>query len=77
MYALRIKGDAMTANVSLARSFYEGDVIIVDPKMPAKHGSYVIALLPHAKEVTFKQYVIDSGVRYLKPLNPQYPMVEN
>ena len=35
-----------------------------------------MALLPRAKEETFKQYVIDGGVQYLKPLNPQYPIVQ-
>lgn len=75
-YALRIKGDAMTAPLSQSKSFHEGDIIIVDPDKTATHGSYVIALLPRAKEVTFKQYVVDGGVHYLKPLNPQYPIVQ-
>lgn len=33
-------------------------------------------MLPRAKEATFKQYVVDAGIGYLKPLNPQYPMVQ-
>jgi len=32
--------------------------------------------LPQSKEATFKQYVLDGDIRYLKPLNPQYPLVE-
>jgi SOS-response transcriptional repressor LexA len=28
------------------------------------------------KEATFKQYVVDGGVAYLKPLNPQYPIAQ-
>jgi SOS-response transcriptional repressor LexA len=75
-FALRIKGDAMTAPLGHSKSFHEGDIIIVDPEKPAKHGSYVIVLLSRTKEATFKQYVVDGGVRYLKPLNPQYPMTE-
>lgn len=73
-YALRIKGDAMTTASIGQKSFHEGDIIIVDPQETAKHGKYVIALLPKSKEATFKQYVIDGGVHYLKPLNPQYPI---
>jgi len=75
-YALRIKGDSMTAPHAHSKSFYEGEIIIVDPEKDAEHGDYVIALLPRAKEATFKQYVQDGGVRYLKPLNPQYPIAE-
>lgn len=74
-YALRIKGDSMTAPLGQNKNFHEGDIIIVDPDKEAKHNDFVIALLPRAKEVTFKQYVLDGGVRYLKPLNPQYPIV--
>lgn len=58
------------------KSFYEGDTIIVDPEKTAEDGKYVIALLPKSKEATFKQYVIDGGIRYLKPLNPQYPITQ-
>jgi len=74
-YALRIKGDAMTAPLGNSKSFHEGDIIIVDTDKEVKHGDYVIALLPSSHEVTFKQYVIDGGIRYLKPLNPQYPII--
>lgn len=75
-FALRVKGDAMTAPISHSKSFHEGDILIVDPDKSATHGSYVIAILPRAKEATFKQYVIDGGTRYLKPLNSQYPIVQ-
>ncbi len=73
-YALRVTGDAMQAPSGNSASFQAGDLIMVDPDQTARHGSYVIAMLPKAKEATFKQYVIDGGVKYLKPLNPQYPI---
>jgi SOS-response transcriptional repressor LexA len=75
-YGLKVVGDAMTAPSGQNKSFHEGDVIIIDPDKKAMHGSFVIALLPRAKEATFKQYVVDGGVLYLKPLNPQYPLIE-
>jgi len=75
-YALRIKGDSMIASTGHSKSFHEGDIIIVDPDKDANHSDFVIAVLPRAKEVTFKQYVQDGGVRYLKPLNPQYPIAQ-
>ncbi|MBV9576552.1 MAG: helix-turn-helix domain-containing protein [Gammaproteobacteria bacterium] len=74
-YALRIKGDSMTAPLGQHKNFHENDIIIVDPDREAKHNDFVIALLAKAKEVTFKQYVVDGGVQYLKPLNPQYPII--
>lgn len=75
-YAMRVRGDAMTVSLSGNKSFHDGDIIIIDPEKTVVHGSYVIALLPKAKEATFKQYVIDSGICYLKPLNPQYPIIQ-
>jgi len=55
--------------------FPEGVIIIVDPDVEPVHGSFVVALLADAGQVTFKQLVID-GRRYLKPLNPRYPIME-
>lgn len=75
-YALRIKSDAMTAQLGSQVSFREGDIIIIDPEKTPIHGSFIVALLPRAKEVTFKQYVVDGGITYLKPLNPQYPLMQ-
>jgi len=74
-YAIKVQGDSMVSNTG-QRSFHEGDFIIIDPNKTAKHGDFVIAILPKAKEATFKQYVIDSGRKYLKPLNTQYPLLE-
>jgi SOS-response transcriptional repressor LexA len=32
-------------------------------------------MLTDANEATFKKLVIDAGKTYLKPLNPQYPLI--
>jgi SOS-response transcriptional repressor LexA len=72
-YALRVNGDAMVAS-SGNKSFHEGSIIIVDPDKTPAHGDFVIAVLPKMKEATFKQYVVDGGINYLKPLNSQYPL---
>jgi SOS-response transcriptional repressor LexA len=74
-YALRVKGESMTAPSNSSKSYHEGSIIIVDPDKVAEHGMHIIAVLPHSNEAVFKQYIIDSGTRYLKPLNPQYPMI--
>ena len=67
-YALRIRGDSMEP------TFPDGAVIVVEPEMEPKHGSYVIAKNGN-NEATFKQLVQDGGVFYLKPLNPRYPLL--
>lgn len=68
-YALRVIGDSMEPK------FPEGAIIIVDPDSKTRHGSFVVALLRESHEVTFKQLIMD-GKRYLKPLNPRYPIME-
>lgn len=51
-------------------------MLIINPDKEPTHGDFVIAILPKSKEATFKQYVEDGGIRYLKPLNPQYPLTQ-
>lgn len=68
-YALRVQGDSMEP------VFPNGSYIIVDPAQEARHNSYVVMRLDHAEQATFKQLVIDGSERYLKPLNPRYPLM--
>lgn len=75
-YALKLTNDSMTAPAISPKSFHEGDIIIVDPDKNPIHGSLVVAIIPSTQEATFKQYVVDAGIIYLKPLNPQYPTVK-
>ncbi len=73
-FALRVKGDSME-NPTGKKSIPEGALIVVDPELAYSSGSLVVARLDGSKEATFKQLVIDSGQKYLKPLNPQYPVI--
>ncbi|WP_422491657.1 LexA family protein [Endozoicomonas sp. ALE010] len=75
-YALRVRGDSMTSQNPGGLSFPEGTNIYVDPEKEVSSGMPVIARLPESDECTFKIYVEDSGKKYLKPLNPQYPIHE-
>lgn len=75
-YALRLNNDAMTSPRSNVKSFYKGEIIIVDPEIEAKENSYVIATIGDSKEAVFRQVVRDGGIDYLKPLNSQYPTLE-
>lgn len=68
-FALRVHGDSMEP------LFPDGSVIIVDPGKEARHGSYVVVRLEADAEATFKQLVIDGPSKYLKPVNPRYPIM--
>lgn len=73
-FALRVRGDSMV-NPTGTFSFPEGLIIVVDPNIQAENGSYIVARLNGSMEATFKQLVIDGDQRYLKPLNPRYPII--
>ena len=71
-FALRVQGDSMT-NPS-GRSYPQGTVIFCDPDKQVENGSRVIARI--GDTATFKVYSEDAGRHYLRPLNPQYPVME-
>jgi SOS-response transcriptional repressor LexA len=74
-YALKVIGDSMT-NPGPGRSYPTGCIIFVDPEVDVKTGDRVIARLPRTNEATFKVLVEDAGRQYLRPINPQYPIIE-
>lgn len=74
-YALKVKGDSMVSTIPGRLSFLEDYVIIVDPEREPQHGNFVIAKQKKAEEPIFKQYIIDGDKAYLRPLNPQYPLI--
>lgn len=76
-YALKVEGDSM-ANTS-GKSYPENAIIFVDPdkNQQIKSGDQVIAMINGQKKATFKSYVEDGGRRFLKPLNPNYPLIKD
>jgi len=74
-YALKVLGDSMT-NPSPGRSYPAGCIIFVDPEAETRTGDRVIARLPRTNEATFKVLVEDAGRQFLKPINPQYPIID-
>lgn len=78
-YALRVRGDSMT-NPNGEPTFPNGQIIVVEPDavdaLDKLVGSFVIVKREADDEATFKQLVKDGGQFWLKPLNPQYPMLE-
>lgn len=73
VFWLRVVGDSMTA--PNGPSIPEGHLILVDPDVEPMNGSLVVAKLDDSQDVTFKKLVIDAGQKYLKPLNPAYPIM--
>lgn len=71
---LDVRGDSMSCNGN--PNFPEGSRILVKPEAELVSGKYYVAKLLDSGEQTFKQYVEDSGHRYLRPLNPNYRTIE-
>lgn len=72
---LEVKGDAMAAPTGVAPSLPEGTMVLFDSDAPALPGKLVLATLPDSQEPTFRKLIEESGQRYLKPLNPAYPLI--
>lgn len=74
-FALRVRGDSME-NPAGKPTYPDGSIIVIDPDKEAENGSRVVIRLDDISEATFKVLVFDAGRRYLKPLNPRYPILE-
>lgn len=74
-FAVRVQGDSMESP-SGGVSFPDGCIIIADPDYVASNRTFVVARVGNEKEATFKQLITDGNKRYLKPLNPRYPIIE-
>jgi SOS-response transcriptional repressor LexA len=70
---LLVDGDSMTAPAGL--SIPEGTFVLFDTGREPINGSLVIAKLSDSNEATFKKLIIDGGQKYLKGLNPAWPLV--
>lgn len=71
-FALKVRGASME-NPHSRKSFFDGDIIFVDPEKCADHNSLVVVKLDDSNEATFKQLIIEGEERYLKALNPAWP----
>lgn len=74
-YALEVSGDSMTAQHGSMETFPDGCIIIVEPNIEPRNRNYVIARIKGTDDVTFKQLIFDGKRKFLKPINPQYPLI--
>ncbi|WP_147198314.1 LexA family transcriptional regulator [Pantoea sp. CCBC3-3-1] len=70
---LEADGDSMTAPMGL--SIPEGTFVLFDTGREPINGSLVVAKLVDDNPATFKKLVVDGSQKYLRGLNPQWPMV--
>lgn len=70
---LKVKGDSMTSPVG--QSVPDGAMILVATDINAKPDDLVVTKLPGSKEAIFKKLIEDGGKRYLKSLNPSFPLI--
>jgi len=77
-FALEVVGESMTSPFvgPGVLTFPEGTTIIVDPDQAADAGHFVVAKDVATQKATFKKLMYDGGRWYLKPLNPDYKIVE-
>ncbi|HGY3556649.1 TPA: LexA family protein [Pseudomonas putida] len=71
---LKVQGDSMTCLGN--PSFPAGSLILVRPESDVINGKYYVVEMLDSGEKTFKQYVEDAGIKYLRPLNPGYRTIE-
>lgn len=70
---LKVTGDSMTAPTGV--SIPENTLVLFDTGRDPINGSLVLAKLTDANEATFKKLIIDGGQKYLRGLNPAWPLV--
>jgi SOS-response transcriptional repressor LexA len=73
-FALQVQGDSMEAPSGI--SFPDGVNIIAEPEQIAAPGSFVITTVSEGQQAILSQLVSDGNRRYLKSLNPRYPVFE-
>lgn len=73
IFGLVVRDDTMHA--PSGPSFPMGGTIFVDPRREAEPNDFVIGYTGNPVEITFKKLIQDGSQRYLRALNPQFPMV--
>ncbi|MCE3232808.1 MAG: peptidase S24-like domain protein [Rickettsiaceae bacterium] len=69
-FAIRVKGEAMCPQ------FQENTILIIDPFKEQQNRDFVIAHIQKNDETIFRQLIIDSKCRILRPINSMFPSIE-
>lgn len=72
-YALKIDGDSMEAPYGI--TFLPNSYVIIDPNRMPQQGDFIVVKQPNQKEAMLRQLIIEGGERFLKALNPRYPII--
>ncbi len=72
-FAMRVINDTMEA--PFGTSFPRGSVVIIDPESVMKDYSFVVVSIEHSAELILRQVVHEGSQRYLKAINPRYPLI--
>jgi len=75
-FALAVEGDAMRNPNANEDSYPHKTIIFVDPDLKGSIGSAVLALIEGDAVPVFRILTRDAGRDILKPLNPQYPIID-
>lgn len=69
-YAIQLNDSTMQPR------FIEGTLLIINPEYHPENQDFVVAQPYNQKIATFKQFLIDGENHYLKPLNPDFPIIK-
>lgn len=72
-FGLRVRGDSMVDTTN-GTGYPDGSIIVVDPTAETLPGDAVVVQLASANDAVFKILEFDGQQRFLKPLNPRYPI---
>jgi SOS-response transcriptional repressor LexA len=77
-YALRMRGNSMTANNGQLKSYPPGSLVFVDTRLKTpEDGQRIIARIDETSEVTCKVFKHEDGKRWLLPLNPRHDPIRD
>jgi SOS-response transcriptional repressor LexA len=72
-YALRMRGNSMTASSGQLKSYPVGSLVFVDTHLKTpEDGERIVARIDETGEVTCKVFKHEDGKRWLLPLNPRH-----
>lgn len=75
-FALQVRGNSMSK--STGKSYFDGCYVIVDPYCEKTPESLLhkIVIARKQGEATIKEFILEGNKPYLKPWNPDYPILE-